>query len=41
MDIALGHVPVGDIMNLPPADLLVLQKEATEAFESAKLTKNG
>jgi disulfide oxidoreductase YuzD len=35
----LRTLPVGEIMNLSPADLLVLQKEATEAFESAKLTK--
>ena len=35
----LRTLPVGEIMNLSPADLLVLQNEATEAFESAKLTK--
>jgi len=35
----LHTLPVGEIMNLPPADLLLLQKEATEAFESAKLAK--
>jgi hypothetical protein len=35
----LRTLPVGEIMNLPPADLLLLQKEATEAFESAKLAK--
>ena len=35
----LRTLPVGEIMNLSPADLLVLQKEAVEAVESAKLTK--
>ena len=35
----LRTLPVGEIMNLSPADLLVLQKEAVEAFELAKLTK--
>jgi len=32
-------LPVGEIMNLPPAELLLLQEEAAEAFESAKLAK--
>jgi hypothetical protein len=35
----LRTLPVGEIMNLPPSTLLLVQKEATEAFESAKLTK--
>ena len=35
----LRTLPVGEIMNLPPAELLLLQEEAAEAFESAKLTK--
>ena len=35
----LRTLPVGKIMNLSPAALLLLQKEATEAFELAKLTK--
>ncbi len=35
----LRTLPVGEIMNLSPSALLLVQKEATEAFESAKLTK--
>lgn len=35
----LRTLPVGEIMNLSPADLLVLQEEAAEAVESARLTK--
>jgi disulfide oxidoreductase YuzD len=35
----LRTLPVGEIMNLPPVELLLLQKEASEALESAKLTK--
>ena len=35
----LRTLPVGEIMDLPPADLLMLQEEAVEAVESAKLTK--
>jgi disulfide oxidoreductase YuzD len=35
----LCTLPVGEIMNLLPSTLLLVQKEATEAFESAKLTK--
>lgn len=32
-------LPVGEIMNLPAAELLLLQEEAVEVFESAKLTR--
>ena len=35
----LRTLPVGEIMNLSPSALLLLQKEAVEAFESAKLAK--